>query len=117
MIKLAGIAKGLIKEAVAKPNTILVTSIDNGNSYINYPNGEELDSNHYDQAIEFAEEKYSNGTNIEFIYMDVDGKAHEGKVKLNARSDYEGPDWDDEKEFQSTMMSDENIIDMFDEFS
>ena len=70
MIKLAGLAKPFLqKEAIAQPNTILVTRMDNGNSDMQFPNGQELDSDMYADASAMAEEKYAMGTKIEFIYM------------------------------------------------
>ena len=108
----------LLNEAVAKPNSILVTSMNNQSSFIDYPNPEPLDDQIYADAVEMAEDKYANGTKMEFIYMDVDGKAHEGEITIKGVSDYEGPYWEEEDKFrEETQMTDENIIDMFDEFS
>jgi len=70
MIRLAGLAKPFLqKEAVAQPNTILVTRMDNGNTDMQFPNGQELDSDIYADALEMAEDKYAMGTKIEFIYL------------------------------------------------
>ena len=56
MIKLAGLAKPFLqKEAVAQPNTILVTRMDNGNTDMQFPNPTELDSDVYADALEMAE--------------------------------------------------------------
>ena len=111
-------APGMMNEAVAKTNTILVTRLDNGNTDMQFPNPTELDNDVYADALEMAEDKYAMGTKIEFIYMDVDGKAHEGELTLKGESDYEGPYWDEEDKFrEETQMTDTNIIDMFDEFS
>ena len=108
----------LLSEAVAQPNTIQVLSMTNQQTHMDFPNPEPLDDQMYADALEMAEDKYAMGTKIEFIYMDVDGKAHEGELTLKGESDYEGPYWDEEDKFrEETQMTDANIIDMFDEFS
>jgi hypothetical protein len=110
--------RSLINEAVAEPNSILVKSINNSFTFQDFPSPEPLDDQIYADAVEMAEDKYANGAKMDFIYMDVDGKAHEGEITIKGVSDYEGPYWENESKFKSeTQMTDENIIDMFDEFS
>jgi hypothetical protein len=107
-----------VNEAVAEPNSILVKGINNSFTFQDFPSPEPLDDQIYADAVEMAEDKYANGAKMEFIYMDVDGKAHEGEITIKGVSDYEGPYWENESKFKSeTQMTDENIIDMFDEFS
>jgi len=115
MIRLAGLAKPFIqKEAIAQPNTILVTRMDNGNTDMQFPNGQELDSDIYADALEMAEDKYAMGTKIEFIYMDEAGKSHEGELTLKGASDYDISNMFDEdmgREVES------KVVDLFDDFS
>ena len=107
-----------LNEAVAEPNTIQVLNMTNQHTFMDFPNPEPLDDQMYADAVEMAEDKYASGTKIEFIYMDVDGKPHEGEITLKGVSDYEGPYWENESKFKNeTQMTDENIIDLFDEFS
>jgi len=103
-----------LNEAVAQPNTILVTRMDNGNTDMQFPNPQELDSDTYADALEMTEDKYARGTKIEFIYMDAAGKSHEGEVELRGDSDYEGPYFEDDKD---DSVRDKAVIDLFDEFS
>ena len=114
MIKLAGLAKPFLqKEAIAQPNTILVTRMDNGNSDMQFPNGQELDNDMYADALAMAEEKYAMGTKIEFIYMDEAGKGHEGELELRGEGDYVGPEFEDGK---NDNARDKALIDLFDDF-
>ena len=103
-----------LKEAVAQPNTILVTRMDNGNTDMQFPDPQEMDNDIYADALEMAEDKYAMGTKIEFIYMDAAGKSHEGEVELRGDSDYEGPYFEDDK---NDSVRDKAVIDLFDEFS
>ena len=103
-----------LNEAVAQPNTILVTRMDNGNTDMQFPDPQELDSDTYADALEMTEDKYARGTKIEFIYMDAAGKSHEGEVELRGDSDYEGPYFEDDKD---DSVRDKAVIDLFDEFS
>tara|TARA_R110001632_G_scaffold126007_1_gene239509 strand:+ start:128 stop:484 length:357 start_codon:yes stop_codon:yes gene_type:complete len=103
-----------LKEAVAQPNTILVTRMNNGNTDMQFPNPQEMDSDTYADALEMAEDKYARGTKIEFIYMDAAGKSHEGEVELRGDSDYEGPYFEDDKD---DSVRDKAVIDLFDKFS
>ena len=114
MIKLAGLAKPFLqKEAIAQPNTILVTRMDNGNTDMQFPNGQELDSDMYADASAMAEEKYAMGTKIEFIYMDEAGKGHEGELEPRGEGDYVGPEFEDGK---NDNARDKALIDLFDDF-
>ena len=114
MIKLAGLAKPFLqKEAIAQPNTILITRMDNGSRDMQFPNGQELDNDLYADAVEMAEEKYARGTKVEFIYMDEAGKGHEGELELRGEGDYEGPEFEDG---ENDNARDKALIDLFDDF-
>ena len=103
-----------LNEAIAQPNTILVTSLNNQSTFQDFPNGELMDDQIYADALEMAEDKYARGTKIEFIYMDAAGKSHEGEVELRGDSDYEGPYFEDGK---SDSARDKAVIDLIDNFS
>ncbi len=103
-----------LKEAVAQPNTVLVTRMDNGNTDMQFPNPTEFDNDIYADALEMAEDKYAMGTKIEFIYVDAAGKSHEGEVELRGDSDYVGPDFEDGK---NDSARDKAVIDLIDDFS
>lgn len=103
-----------LSEAIAQPNTILISRMDNGNTDMQFPKPTELDNDIYADALEMAEDKYAMGTKIEFIYMDAAGKPHEGELELRGDSDYYGPDFEDGK---NDSARDRALIDLFDEFS
>ena len=103
-----------LDEATQQPNTVLVTNINNTITHQDFPNGELMDDQIYADALEMAEEKYSNGTKIEFDYMDAAGKVHVGEITLKGDSDYEGPYFEDDKEDSAR---DKAVVDLIDEFS
>ena len=115
MIKLAGLAKPFLqKEAVAQPNTILISRMDNGNTDMQFPNPTELDNDIYADALEMAEDKYAMGTKIEFIYVDEAGKSHEGELTLKGDSDYDISGMFDKDMGREV---ERHVVDLFDEAS
>tara|TARA_R110000822_G_scaffold122806_2_gene257070 strand:+ start:4675 stop:5031 length:357 start_codon:yes stop_codon:yes gene_type:complete len=103
-----------LDEAIQQPNTVLVTSMTNQSTLQDFPNGEPMDDQIYADALEMAEEKYSNGTEIEFDYMDAAGKVHEGEITLRGDSDYEGPYFEDDKD---DSVRNKAVVDLIDQFS
>ena len=115
MIKLAGLAKPFLqKEAVAQPNTILISRMDNGNTDMQFPKPTELDNDIYADAVEMAEDKYAMGTRIEFIYVDEAGKSHEGELTLKGDSDYDITGMFDKDMGREV---ERQVVDLFDEAS
>lgn len=106
--------QSLINEAVAQPNTILVTRMDNGTTDMQFTKPEELDNDIYADALEMAEDKYSMGTKIEFIYVDEAGKSHEGELTLKGKSDYDISNMFDKDMGREV---ENKVVDMFDDFS
>ena len=123
MIKLAGLAKPFLqKEAVARPNTILVTRMDNGNTDMQIGgsgnDSEELDRHHMEDALEMAEEKYASGTTIYFIYVDGAGKEHELQIDLKGDNDFDTSNMFDDNPHGELSREEENkIVDMFSDVS
>ena len=123
MIKLAGLAKPFLqKEAVARPNTILVTRMDNGNTDMQIGgsgnDSEELDRHHMEDALEMAEEKYASGTTIYFIYVDGAGKEHELQIDLKGDNDFDTSNMFDDNPHGELSREEENkIVDMFSDMS
>jgi len=102
----------MLNENEGGTNCIKVLSLDNVNYSTNY-NGEELDSHIYAQAVEMAEEKYSNGTKIEFIYVDEAGKSHKGELTLKGEGDYDTSGMFDDDSKTSDLG--DHVIDLFDD--
>tara|TARA_B100001287_G_C22587186_1_gene483877 strand:- start:176 stop:445 length:270 start_codon:yes stop_codon:yes gene_type:complete len=63
--------------------------MDNGNSDWIFTKPEELDSSIYADALKMTEEKYASGTQIYFIYVDEEGKRHNGEITLKGDCSYD----------------------------
>ncbi len=104
-----------LNEAIAQPNTILISRMDNGSTDMQFPKPTELDNDIYADAVEMAEDKYAMGTRIEFIYVDAAGKSHEGELTLKGESDYDISGMFDDGPLSKA--EEEKVVDLFDEFS
>lgn len=94
-------------------NNVYITNLCVGHKTIYYETPEIPDRTIRDDINELLEEKYATKINMEFVYVDCDGVKYSGEVTVNEIDDYEDLVMVDDSFYEKTMLTDENIIDLF----